>query len=119
MSDKLITSSESLGLDTDKLEDLRGRVQHAIDKGPLPSVQMALARDGELALFETFGAADNNTRYSIYSCTKPLVASAIWLLMGRGTIDIDLTVAHYIPSFAENGKQLLKLKKYHGHSVVR
>ena len=56
---------EQLGLDRGRIDDLRGRVQHAIDKGPLPSVQIALARNGKLALFETFGAADDNTRYNI------------------------------------------------------
>ena len=117
MSDKLMTAGESLGLDSDRLADLRGRVQHAIDKGPLPSIQMALARNGELALFETFGAADNNTRFSIYSCTKPLVASAIWLLMGQRTIEIDRTVAHYIPSFGENGKQDVTVKHVLCHTA--
>ena len=117
LSDKLMTAGESLGLDSDRLADLRGRVQHAIDKGPLPSIQMALARNGELALFETFGAADNNTRFSIYSCTKPLVASAIWLLMGQRTIEIDRTVAHYIPSFGENGKQDVTVKHVLCHTA--
>ena len=76
------------GLDQQRLVDLRQRVQHAIHKGPLPSLQIALARHGKLALFETFGAADNTTRYNIFSCTKPLVASAIWRLMGEGVIAI-------------------------------
>lgn len=105
MSNDVIIPSEQLGLDSDRLADLRGRVQHAIDKGPLPSVQIALARDGHLALFETFGEADNNTRFNVFSCTKPVVASAIWKLMGEGLIEIERTVAHYIPVFAENGKQ--------------
>jgi len=96
---------EQLGLDRERLEDLTGRVQHAIDKGPLPSVQIALARNGKLALFETFGAADNSARYNIYSCTKPLVASAIWRLMAEGLIEISRPVSHYIPEFAAMGKQ--------------
>ena len=47
-----------LGLNAAAVQDLCGRVAHAIDKGPLPSVQIALARHGRLALFETFGAAE-------------------------------------------------------------
>ena len=106
-----------LGLDGDRLEDLRGRVQHAVDQGPLPSVQIALARDGKLALFETFGAADSSTRYNIYSCTKPLVASAIWRLMGEGLIEIGRTVGHYIPTFAENGKQHVTVEQVLCHTA--
>lgn len=96
---------DNLGLDSDRLADLRGRVQHAIDKGPLPSIQIAVAREGRLGLFETFGAADNSTRYNVFSCTKPLVASAIWRLMGEGLLEIGQAVAHYIPAFADNGMQ--------------
>jgi CubicO group peptidase (beta-lactamase class C family) len=104
------------GLDNDRLQDLRGRIQHAVDKGPLPSIQIALAKDGRLALFETFGAADNSTRYSVYSCTKPLVASAIWRLVGEGLVEIENTVAHYIPSFADNGKEAVTVEQVLCHT---
>ncbi len=104
------------GLDNDRLQDLRGRIQHAVDKGPLPSIQIALAKDGRLALFETFGAADNNTRYNVYSCTKPLVASAIWRLMGEGLVEIEKTVADYIPCFADNGKEAVTVEQVLCHT---
>ena len=102
--DYSINGHDQLGLHGERIDDLRGRVQHAIAKGPLPSVQIALAKDGKLVLFETLGEADNNTRYNIFSCTKPLVASALWRLMGEGLIDISLAVSHYIPEFADKGK---------------
>lgn len=104
-------------LDTSRIAELRGRVQHAIDKGPLPSIQIALAHKGELALFETFGAADNNTRYNIYSCTKPLVASAIWKLMSEGLIALDRTVAYYIPEFGMHGKQDVTVEQVLCHTA--
>ncbi len=97
--------ADSLGLNREQLDDLVARVQQAVDEGPLPSAQIALARNGRLALFETFGVADNNTRYNIFSCTKPLVAAAIWRLMGEGLLQIDRPVGHYIAEFADNGKQ--------------
>jgi len=103
-------------LDGDKIAELRGRVRHACDKGPLPSVQVALACDGELVLFETFGDLDNDYRYSIFSCTKPLVASAIWKLMGEGLIDIALPVCHYAPPFAGNGKQDITVEQVLCHT---
>lgn len=103
-ADYNITGAIAAGLDEDCLQNLRTRVQHALEKGPLPSIQIALARHGRLVHFETFGAADNATRYCVYSCTKPLVASALWRLMGQGIIDITLPVARYLPEFAEQGK---------------
>jgi CubicO group peptidase (beta-lactamase class C family) len=107
---------DKLGLDGDRLNDLRGRVQHAVDKGPLCSVQVALARNGRLALFETFGAGDNDTRYNVYSCTKPLVASAIWRLMGEGLLEVGRAVSDYIPEFADNGKQDVTIEQLLCHT---
>ncbi len=115
MPDEL-TIDASTALDAAQADDLRGRLQHAIDKGPLPSIQVALALNGEVVLFETFGAADNDTRYNVFSCTKPLVASAVWQLMGEGSIDITLPVCHYIPSFAENDKQDITVEQVLCHT---
>jgi CubicO group peptidase (beta-lactamase class C family) len=109
--------SDKSGLDAGALEKLRSRIQHAIDKGPLPSVQVALAKDGEVLLFETFGSAKNDTRYCIFSCTKPLVASAIWRLMGEQQIEIDRPVAYYIPTFADNGKQHITVEQVLCHTA--
>ena len=106
-----------LGLDAGAVQDLVGRVEHAIDKGPLPSVQIALARHGRLALFQTFGAAGCDTRYSIFSCTKPLVAAAIWQLMGRGMIAIERPVADYIPAFACSGKGAVTVEQLLCHTA--
>jgi len=112
-----VTVPGPAGLAPERLEELRGRVRHAIEKGPLPSIQIALARHGKLALFETFGRADNNTRFNVFSCTKPVVASAIWRLMGEGRIDIRLPVAHYIARFGENGKQDVTVEQVLCHTA--
>jgi len=112
-----IYPAHELDLDPNRLAQLCSRVQHAIDKGPLPSVQIALARGGKLALFETLGAADNNTRYNIFSCTKPVVASAIWRLMGAGLIAIERPVAYYIPAFTANDKQDVTVEQVLCHTA--
>jgi CubicO group peptidase (beta-lactamase class C family) len=97
-------SAAAAGVDEASLQNLRGRIQYALEKGPLPSIQIALALHGRLVHVETFGAADNDTRYCVYSCTKPLVASAVWLLIGQGLLDISQPVASYLPEFAQQGK---------------
>ncbi len=73
-----------------------------VDRGWLPSCQLAVARDGELVAFETFGAATNETRYGIFSCTKPIVASAVWLLIGEGAVDVTRPASAYVPELAAN-----------------
>jgi CubicO group peptidase (beta-lactamase class C family) len=68
-----------------------------VDRGWLPSCQLAVARDGQLLAFETFGAATPETRYCIFSCTKPIVASAVWLLVGDGLLDVSRRASDYVP----------------------
>lgn len=116
-ADYALYSAEELGLDPQRLDELLGRLQHAIDSGPLPSVQLAVARHGRLALFQTLGDADNRTRYNIYSCIKPLVASAIWKLMGEGRIDLARPVCDYIPAFADSGKQAVTVEHLLCHTA--
>lgn len=117
MSEESSTANDELGLAGGAINKLRDRLQHAIDKGPLPSVQFALARGGKLALFETLGRADNSTRYNVFSCTKPVVASAIWQLMGEHLIQVEKPVADYIPMFAENGKQHITVEQLLCHTA--
>ena len=102
--DDLIHDLTELGFDPSRVDDLVGRIRHAVEQGPLPSVQLALARDGKLALFETLGTEGDGSRFNIYSCTKPLLAASIWKLMGARKIEIERPVCEYFPEFADNGK---------------
>jgi CubicO group peptidase (beta-lactamase class C family) len=78
--------------------------RRSVDDGGVPACQVAIAVDGEVQLFESFGACTTSTRFPIYSATKPLVASAVWQLIGDGLLDVALPVAHYIPEFGANAK---------------
>jgi CubicO group peptidase (beta-lactamase class C family) len=82
-----------------------------VDRGSTPACQVAVARDGELVCFETFGAATNNTRFCVWSATKPIVASAVWILIGEGLLDPGRRVAHYVPEFATNGKEVVTVEQ--------
>jgi CubicO group peptidase (beta-lactamase class C family) len=85
------------------LEDLYARARRDVDEGLLPSCQLALARDGELIAFESFGEAPA-PRYVIFSITKALVASAVWLLVSEEALTYETRVADLIPGFEENDK---------------
>ena len=76
----------------------------AIAEGLL-GCQVAVARAGEIAWTRSFGIASESTRFWVASATKPIVASAIWMLMDDQQLDITRPVAHYIPEFAAEGKQ--------------
>ena len=98
------------------VEELLDTARADVDRGWIPSCQLAVARDGELVAFETFGTATNSTRYCIFSCTKPIVASAVWLLIGEGRLDPARRVTDYIPEFAANGKDAVTVQQVMLHT---
>jgi CubicO group peptidase (beta-lactamase class C family) len=91
-------------LDREAMDALVIRARREIDSGLLPSCQLAIAQHGEVVLDVTLGDATADTRYVIFSCTKALIASAIWLLIGDDRLDPSATVAEIIPEFGANGK---------------
>ncbi len=86
------------------LSDLLARARRDVDDGVLPSCQLAVARNGDLVAWEAFGA-EAGSRYTIYSITKALVASAIWLLISEELLTYETRVAELVPEFAEHGKE--------------
>ena len=97
-------SPESLGLDPAKLARLFERAGREMRGGLLPSCQLAVARHGKLAAVRTFGAADDDTLYVIFSCTKAITSAAAWILLEEGKLALDERVADVLPGFASNGK---------------
>jgi CubicO group peptidase (beta-lactamase class C family) len=95
-------------VDFDPILDAARRL---VDDGVTPACQVAVGRDGDIICFETFGAATDDTRFCVFSATKPIVASAVWLLIGEGLLDPSRPVAHYIPEFATNGKQSVTVEQ--------
>ena len=96
-------------LDGAAVKALLSRAQREVDDGLLPACQLALALDGEVLVNESFGTATVDTRFTIYSATKPVVASVIWQLLGEGSLDPDTRIAELIPEFASHGKDIITL----------
>ena len=106
-----IAGPAALGLNADRVEALRTRIRREVDSGLLPSCQIAIAREGRLALFETLGDATNETRYNVYSATKAWVAAVVWQLIAEGNIDIASKVTEHIPEFGTNGKDVITIEQ--------
>lgn len=90
-------------VDHNRLDDLVARARKEVDGGVIPACQLAVAVDGEVVVDETMGAPARS-RFHGYSSGKVVVASAVWMLLGEGAIELERTVAHYVPEFATNGK---------------
>jgi CubicO group peptidase (beta-lactamase class C family) len=98
------------------LEELFDTARADVDSGWLPSCQLAVGHNGKIVATTTFGDATDATRYCIFSCTKPIVAGAAWLLIGEGKLDPARRVAEYIPEFAANGKESVTVEQVMLHT---
>src|SRR5947209_3908331 len=95
----------SVGVHPGRLEVLLQRVREDVERGPLPSAQIAVAKDGQPVAFETYGDATPTTRYITQSAGRPLLAACVWKLMSDGLLDVEQPVATVIPEFGGNGKE--------------
>ena len=100
-----------LGLDDGKVDVLLERAHREVDEGLLPSCQLSLAHDGEVIVDQCFGDSNVDTRYVIFSCTKGIVAGAVWLAFGDGTLAPEQKVAEVIPEFGTNGKDVVTVEQ--------
>jgi CubicO group peptidase (beta-lactamase class C family) len=77
--------------------ELVDRAAHHVEQGAMPACQVAVARRGELELFEALGDATTATRFAAYSATKPIVAAAAWRLFDRGALPAGEAVGELVP----------------------
>jgi CubicO group peptidase (beta-lactamase class C family) len=103
-------------LDGSKVEVLLERARKEVDEGLLPSAQLALARDGEVVVNEAFGDATTDTRYVVFSCTKGIVAGAVWLAFGDGVLAPEQKVTEVFPEFGANGKDIVTVEQLLMHT---
>ena len=105
------------GLDEEKLEALAARARREVDEGILPAAQIALARNGRLLWQRSFGDATDDSLCCVFSATKGVTASGIWLLLQAGELSLDTVVADLVPEFAPNDKGAITLKHLLTHTA--
>ncbi len=103
---------KQLGFHEPALAKLKAVITQHIAEGRYPGAQIALARHGQLAMFETFGqasiegskAAQDDTLWLLFSNTKVITAMGIWALVEDGLLTFNDRVAEHMPEFAQHGK---------------
>lgn len=116
-------SAAELGFHAPALERLRGLIRDHIAANRYPGAQIALARHGKLAMFESFGnakigpdlAARDDTLWLLYSNTKVVTAVGMWMLVEDGRIRFSDAVAEYVPEFARHGKSTVTIAQVMSH----
>jgi CubicO group peptidase (beta-lactamase class C family) len=108
------------GLDPAKVEELFKRAEREVTEGLLPSCQIAIARNGKVGAMRTVGRAvqggaekpaTDDTLYCVFSCTKAIMSSAIWILLGDGKLEIGERAADIVPEFGSNGKETITVEQ--------
>jgi CubicO group peptidase (beta-lactamase class C family) len=98
----------------EQIDRLVRLIETHIAEGRYPGCQIALARHGRLVLDRTFGdarvaperrPANGDTLWLLYSNTKVITTTALWLLAEQGAFRFADRVAAHLPEFARNGKQ--------------
>ncbi|MFT5481481.1 MAG: CubicO group peptidase (beta-lactamase class C family) [Halieaceae bacterium] len=117
MTSLLASSEVSSEVLQQRIRDLVERGRRAIEEGPLTAMQFAVARDGVLLHCETLGAAEPDSRFCIFSCTKPLVAALVWQLLDEGLVALSSTIASIIPEFGSLGKEQVTLEQVLCHTA--
>ena len=124
--ERIAARPEDVGIDPRKVEALLARVRREVDEGLLPAAQVALAREGKLAVLQTFGRvlhqgqpapATDDTLFCVFSCTKGITSAAAWLLIQEGKLSPDELVAEIVPEFGTHGKERIRVEQLLTHTA--
>jgi CubicO group peptidase (beta-lactamase class C family) len=85
-------------------DSVREFIKQQLTERSLPSIAVAVARDGQIIWEEAFGWADRENRvpatphtiYSLASISKPITATGLMILKERGRIDMDRPINEYL-----------------------
>jgi len=95
--------------DTNRLNRIKGWMQGYVDARRYPGASVLIAQGGEEVFYHDCGLRDvagglpwqRDTVARIYSMTKPITSAALMILVERGQIHLDQSIAKYIPGFKD------------------
>jgi CubicO group peptidase (beta-lactamase class C family) len=118
------SNPQSLGFALKPLEHLDHLIREHLEEGRYPGAQIALARNGQLALYRSYGDAKTeggrapakpDTLFLLFSQTKVLTSSAVWALVEEGRLSFMDKIADHLPEFGARGKADITLHQVMTH----
>lgn len=101
-------------------------IEEEIEKGNFPGAVVLVCKQDDILYWQAFGheviepceePICRNTIFDIASLTKPIAtATSIMILRDRKAIDLDDYVGTYLPAFACNGKEEVRIKHLLTHT---
>src|SRR5439155_846313 len=107
-----------------RFDPLRELFAAKLESGEDLGASLAVNIDGEMVVDLWGGWADEartvpwteSTITNVFSTTKAMTSLAALVLVDRGELDLDATVASYWPEFAANGKAGIKVRQLLSHT---
>ena len=98
---------ESVGMSSERLAKIGAVLQQEVNDKKLPGAVVMVARKGKLVYSTAMGSLNNSTGnamstdavFRIYSMTKPLVSTALMMLVEDGKVQLTDPVSKFLPSF--------------------
>ena len=109
-SDLTVTTDPAeVGFDPARLQRLDRRLARWVDDGQLPGFLVTVARHGKLVHVGRYGHRDvedglpveDDTRWRIFSMTKPVTSVAAMMLYEEGAFELNDPITKWLPEFAE------------------
>jgi len=88
----------------EQFHTVQNQIEQLIINGEIPSLSVAVARDGKIIWEEGFGLADKeknilateHTKYILASISKQLTATGLMILVERGLVNLDKPINEYL-----------------------
>jgi len=95
------------GFNSEKLKDVRTRIQRFVDDKTIAGAVTLVARHGEIADVDAIGFSDlaatrpmhEDSLFWIASMTKPITAVAVLMLQDEGKLSVEDPVEKFLPEF--------------------
>lgn len=106
---KIEAEPEELGFDPARLARIDEHFDRYVDDGRLAGWHAVVARDGKIVHSSTAGHRDaeaglpvtDDTRWRIYSMSKPITSVAAMVLWERGALELTDPISRWLPEFAD------------------
>ncbi|SDK01577.1 serine hydrolase domain-containing protein [Sediminibacillus albus] len=126
-------SAKGAGMVEEPLKNIDQTINRFIEEEAMPGAVSLVARRGHIVQHEAYGYAarytngnksemDNpvpmneDTIFDLASISKIFTTTAAMILYEQGLFDLDDPVAHYIPEFAQNGKENVTIRQLMTHT---
>ena len=117
LTDEHAARVQQFDLNVEKVEALLQRAGKEVDDGLLPAAQLAIAREGEVVLQQSYGSAQDDSLICVFSATKAITSAAAWLLFQQGELAEEERVADIVPEFATKDKNHITVGQLFSHTA--